>query len=180
MIECGNCKKKRSVSDFAVRSSRKSGRASRCKYCIRPQNNNRQKEYYRENREKILEREREHSLTAEGIYTELKRNIIRRGITVCGREEFVVWYNEATKFCAYCCLPEELLGIVDYMPSNRVKRLTIDRKDNDIGYTKDNMALACAKCNTIKNDILTYGEMIYIGRNFIQEKWTKQLQKKNK
>ena len=34
--------------------------------------------------------------------------------------------------------------------------------DSKKGYTKDNVVSACRRCNTIKNDVVTYAEMIEI------------------
>jgi len=42
------------------------------------------------------------------------------------------------------------------------KRIEVDRKDSSLGYTKDNIAPACHRCNTIKNNVVTYDEMMKI------------------
>lgn len=38
----------------------------------------------------------------------------------------------------------------------------LDRKDSDLGYTFDNVVPCCGDCNKIKNDILTYEEMVFL------------------
>jgi hypothetical protein len=38
-------------------------------------------------------------------------------------------------------------------------RLTIDRKDSTQGYTKNNLCLACLRCNTIKGHCISYDQM---------------------
>lgn len=38
----------------------------------------------------------------------------------------------------------------------------IDRKDSSKGYTKENTVPACRRCNTIKNNVVTYEEMMKI------------------
>lgn len=38
----------------------------------------------------------------------------------------------------------------------------IDRKDSSLGYTKDNIVPACRRCNTIKNNVVSYDEMMKI------------------
>lgn len=38
----------------------------------------------------------------------------------------------------------------------------VDRKDSTKGYTKDNVTPACRRCNTIKNNVVTYDEMMKI------------------
>ena len=50
-------------------------------------------------------------------------------------------------------------------------QLSIDCKDNDLGYTIDNIVLACDRCNFIKSNIFTYEEMCFIGENLIKPKW---------
>jgi hypothetical protein len=39
-------------------------------------------------------------------------------------------------------------------------KIEIDRKDNNLGYTKDNTCSACKRCNTLKNNHLSYEEML--------------------
>src|SRR3990167_11520299 len=39
-----------------------------------------------------------------------------------------------------------------------------DKKDSQLGYTKDNIAPACRRCNTLKNKHITYDEMIQIAQ----------------
>ena len=46
-------------------------------------------------------------------------------------------------------------------------RFSIDRKKNGIGYSLDNIVLACSRCNSIKSDYFTEEEMLKIG-NFIE------------
>lgn len=42
------------------------------------------------------------------------------------------------------------------------ERIEIDRMDNSKGYIKTNVAPACRRCNTIKNNVVTYEEMMTI------------------
>lgn len=48
-----------------------------------------------------------------------------------------------------------------YCNSNRVLS-EIDRKIPSAGYTKNNIAPACRRCNTIKNNVVSYDEMMFI------------------
>lgn len=41
-------------------------------------------------------------------------------------------------------------------------RIEVDRKDSTKGYIKTNIAPACRRCNTIKNNVVTYEEMMTI------------------
>ena len=49
------------------------------------------------------------------------------------------------------------------------ERIEIDRKDSSLGYTVDNTCSACRRCNTIKNDVVSYREMIEIAKML---RWT--------
>lgn len=46
------------------------------------------------------------------------------------------------------------------------KRLTIDRKDPNKGYTEENCALACHKCNQLKGNILNEEEALIVAPIF--------------
>lgn len=65
---------------------------------------------------------------------------------------------------------EEHRGIY-YLKNKGVKRLTIDRKDNKIGYIIDNMVLCCFRCNSTKSDFFTFEEMLKIGKKIIKPKY---------
>jgi hypothetical protein len=39
----------------------------------------------------------------------------------------------------------------------------VDRKDSSVGYTLENVVLACDACNRIKADLFTYDQMLEIG-----------------
>lgn len=41
--------------------------------------------------------------------------------------------------------------------------MTIDRKDNSIGYLKVNCVTACYLCNSTKGDVLTFEQMLCLG-----------------
>ena len=59
----------------------------------------------------------------------------------------------------------------------KIRRLTVDRKDNDKGYSLDNMVLACHRCNSIKGDWFSYDEMKEIAEKYMIpriEKWRRE------
>jgi len=116
---------------------------------------------------------REWRQTPSGIYTTIKsRETFRKNKEVSiNRDDFIEWYNSQPKICGYCDLPEKYGDLMrKYFGAHGV-RLTVDCIDNDKGYVKDNLILACDRCNFIKSNIFTYDEMRFIGQNYIKPKW---------
>lgn len=72
----------------------------------------------------------------------------RKGLPFDMTIEFVKHTIESP--CVYCLKPG---------PSE------LDRKDNLQGYTQKNVAPACRRCNTIKNNVATYEEMMFIAEH---------------
>ena len=48
--------------------------------------------------------------------------------------------------------------------SGRLGKQASDRIDNSKGYERGNLALACLRCNAIKNNYFTKEEMLIIGK----------------
>ena len=63
-------------------------------------------------------------------------------------------------------IDEKDLGIVIKNPRYNM-RLSIDRKDNSLGYEKGNLALACMICNKIKSDFFSEKEMLEIAKKYV-------------
>jgi 5-methylcytosine-specific restriction endonuclease McrA len=42
------------------------------------------------------------------------------------------------------------------------ERIQIDRKNNNLGYTPENTAAACRRCNTVKNNVIEFDELLFI------------------
>lgn len=92
-----------------------------------------------------------------------------------GKDVFLSWYKNQPKKCAYCDLPEELIRKINDTQLNRSHRLTVDCKDNKLGYIKDNLVLSCLRCNFMKNDFLDYEAMRDIGQRHVKPIWGKKL-----
>ena len=160
--ECSKCGEEKPLTDFSKHKHSKDGHAWRCKACASAYS----KEYRK---------------TPEGIYNLIKgRNTFRRKHpnqfllpkpVVITREEFTEWYVNEPKVCHYCGLTEAESKKYITFCSGRFGRLTIDCMDNDKGYVRGNLVLACYKCNITKNDMLTHDEMLYVGQHFIKPKW---------
>lgn len=71
------------------------------------------------------------------------------------------WLYYVTDACHYCygTLPSQGCGV--------------DRKNPKLGYINDNIVACCKRCNTMKNNFLTYEEMKVVG-NAMYEHWLKQ------
>ena len=68
------------------------------------------------------------------------------------------------KKCLYCGITEQEILERAKKYNLRTKKLTIDRKDNKLGYKKGNLAFACDNCNMIKSNLFTSEEMLILGK----------------
>lgn len=94
------------------------------------------------------------------------------------RAEFTDWYENEPKVCVYCEISEEDLGIFPDRYNKTTTRLTVDCKDNELGYIRENLVLACHRCNTVKSDLFSFWEMLEIGQKYIRPIWEKRMQGK--
>ena len=74
-------------------------------------------------------------------------------------EEFVEF--TALGFCHYCDLP---IKWSEYNPHKNGSGYYLDRKDNQLGYTKTNLVVCCSRCNRGKSDQFTYEEWVELGK----------------
>lgn len=131
------------------------------------------REYAIKNADKLKLYRTEYGKRTYNVYYNLKRGAEKRNILILEKKEFIKWHDTQKKICYYCGLKEEELSIVKGI--RKTNRLSIDRKDNSIGYETGNMVLACYTCNNIKNNFLTEQDMIEIGKKYIAPKWREQL-----
>lgn len=103
------------------------------------------------------------------IFKSLKANAKKRGVLFeWTREEWMEWYPTQSRVCVYCEIP---IGRVSGKGSVAPNAISIDRKNNDKGYSVENCVLCCRKCNTIKNKVFSYEEMLEIGQKYMKPKW---------
>ena len=107
-------------------------------------------------------------------YSNISRRSKSNGWECISSKAFVDWYSKQNQSCFYCGIPLEIWELL-YSGSQWKFSLTIDRKDNNVGYVEDNMVLACGNCNVIKNNILTCDEMKEIGEKYLKSKWQNKL-----
>ena len=157
MIEgkrCPRCGETQPLNNFGNSKQTKSGKNGWCLTCCR-------------------EVSKAYRLTPNGVFNQLKgrNNFYKRHMFSISNEEFVNWYEDQPKVCHYCGVPEEHMEYVMSYYGSRWLRFTVDCKDNDAGYINGNLVLACDKCNSVKSNILTYDDMLYVGETFIKPKW---------
>lgn len=157
---CTRCGKIKPLSRFSKHRLTKDGYAYQCKEC-----NEKRAKKWRKTPAGVYS-------TIKGRQTFLNRNNDSRSKPFSiSKEVFIEWYENESKTCHYCDIPEKLLHLVAKKYGSRWKRLTIDCLNNDLGYIVGNLVLSCDKCNITKNNMLTYNEMMYVGQNFIKPKW---------
>jgi hypothetical protein len=83
-------------------------------------------------------------------------------------KEVGITYEDFLEFtkvsqCHYCDFPVQWRahGRADGKGS---RAYNLDRKDNLLGYVKDNLVVCCVRCNRAKMDHFTYDEFIKIGK----------------
>ena len=163
---CTKCKTEKLTSEFGTASPNKDGFNSWCKQCVRDAGKR-----YRQ--------------TLRGIYSSMKGRAIyyiehgkkKQKPFEITMEEFLEWADRQEMMCGYCDLPEEQVWIMNDYFLAKGNRLTVDCMDNPLGYINGNLIWACDKCNSVKNNILNYEQMRYIGQTFIKPIWEAILKK---
>lgn len=113
-------------------------------------------------------------LQREGIANRSKRrpyeflfNILKHNAQVAQRECDIT-YNDFVQFtsttkCHYC--GDTIIWNPRRMrKKNYAAAYHLDRKDNYLGYTKDNRVVCCSLCNSTKTNQFSYEEMCEIGK----------------
>jgi len=59
--------------------------------------------------------------------------------------------------------------------NNRTARLTVDRIDNSLSYSGENIVLSCPRCNMIKSNYFSFEEMREIGQKYVKPRWKNSL-----
>ena len=162
--ECGKCHKIRNISYFYTDKYTKDGYRCCCTVCSKKYDSTPKSVLSKKNYQESMrgkEMKDKYHYSPEGIYAVIKSSARRRNLSCnINREEFILWYNNQEKLCHYCNKTEK--DALNDM-NRKMKRLSIDRKDNSIGYQLDNIVLACYKCNMIKSNDISYEKMLNIG-----------------
>jgi len=167
---CSKCGLEKPLSEFGTASAtKKDGYNSWCKQCVRDST-------------------AKFRVSPSGIYSGLKgrqrfyrkHRPTRAKPFTLKRKEFIEWYETQPKQCHYCGISEDDITKIDDSSLQKTGRLTVDCKDNDIGYTLNNIVLACGRCNFNKGDFFTYDEWMHIAQNYIKPRWKKMLETSTK
>ena len=158
MKACTKCGVEKPISDFSKHRLTNDGHAYQCKEC-----NARRAGYWR--------------TTPSGVYTSIKGrlNYYKKKPMIITKRDFIEWYVNELKICAYCDIPEDKLEVLGDSYNSKAHRLTVDRVENSTGYVMGNMVLACLRCNSIKSDLFTHKEMRQLAQQFIKPKWERRL-----
>lgn len=107
------------------------------------------KSYYKDNKTKIRERQFKKSRTIKSRYLKSINEAFRKKVEFkISLEEYETLINNQ---CYYC---NNELG------SKVVAGIGLDRVNNSIGYTVDNVVSCCKICNRIKNENLSSEETV--------------------
>ena len=160
---CNCCKQTKPIFAFGKCRSYKDGLTVYCSECTRIQR--RQTRQANPEHYKVYQKEyHKHYMgqTPQGYYSRLKNNAKRKNITFeIIIAEFVSWFPQQRLECHYC--GQSLERGNGSMARNS---LNIDRKDNNRGYSLDNIVIACRRCNSMKGDWLTYGQTVEIAQRY--------------
>lgn len=156
---CVKCGETKPISEFHKDTMNRNGHHWDCKACA---NGEARKRYAKGD---SMRRAREkYGKTDMARYTRLKSNAKKRNTEfLLDKLEFLIWLEGQELVCHYCNVSLNTNGA-------RAEQLSIDRKDNTIGYTLENIVLCCQMCNTIKGNIFTEQEMIEVAEKYLKPK----------
>lgn len=148
---CSDKCKSRSISRRWYRNHREE--------CIRQSADNRKTNYERIKDSRLKYRQ---GRRVEFQWTGLSNRAKKKGLSLLSLSDFIRWHSFQSKVCVYCGIDEQAsIALFE-------KRLSVDRKDNKLGYETENMVLACFRCNMIKGCFLTYDQMITLALMFFR------------
>jgi hypothetical protein len=119
-----------------------------------------------------------------GVLGVIKSSAKARGIEFSLESSwFVAWWAEQPESCCYCGIsiqdfvelrkrivsasadefPEAKYKKFFYRAATlKVSRMTIERRDNSLGYSPSNIAKCCSLCNSLKGELFDEEEMLVV------------------
>jgi len=92
------------------------------------------------------------------IYNELRGHKKQDKEVSITFEDFLSLISESS--CHYCGIQLVHEKYSRYWGKTNSRAHQLDRKNNDLGYSKDNLVTCCWECNRLKSDRFTYEEFI--------------------
>lgn len=176
-LKCHVCKETKPRRDFY--DSRLVGRKNHAR-CI-PCEKLRRNKYWSKNQVAILARGRQSFIRSPESrkYSSIKDSAKRRGWPfLITKDEFVRWWRLQEQICSYCGVID--LSIEQQFHINKITHhFTIDRINNALPYTIENITLACWSCNSHKGSIFSHDEWREIAQKYIKPKWMAKLNAAN-
>lgn len=99
------------------------------------------------------------------FFFHLKASAKKRNVEVSiSKTDFVEWWKNQEQQCFYCKRHFNDIRLDTDKLNKKLRRLTIDRTNNKLGYIINNIILCCYRCNSIKSDYFDKDEMLKIGK----------------
>jgi DNA-directed RNA polymerase subunit RPC12/RpoP len=92
------------------------------------------------------------------LYSRVLKSASNRKLPCTLTYESFLKFTDVYK-CHYCGSP---ILWSEYAGKGKSQAYNLDRKDNELGYTEDNVVVSCAICAWIKNRFLTYQDMMLL------------------
>ena len=155
---CCHCHEVKSIDEFGRNRSKKDRHQEYCLPCAKYY-----RSYWRRYPNPDLERRRIILSLPTNRWHQLRYRAIKDKTSfTLDRNQFIAWFNSQEKVCYYCKTPLGLSG------RGNLDGVTIDRKDNAKGYSLDNLALACRRCNIMKGSWLTEEQTLEIANKYFR------------
>lgn len=191
--KCACCGIEKDVSEFHKNSRNKDGLHSYCKQC----NAIKAKKFNAtlKGKENVIKAQKKQFESGyfkygKGAINNMSRSAEHRGVSFNLTEDLLKdWWIANENICFYCGFNITTYRVLrDYVihyegndwEINRFKRffmldinakindMTIDRKDNSIGYEISNIVKSCWICNSLKSDFFTEAEMKVVGKTIVE------------
>lgn len=132
------------------------------------------REYYKKNKERLAPMIRANvsrfQKTPKGHYSVVRWNAKKRGLPFMSQDDFLKWYaSEKAEKCFYCGVSREQAYPIRWS-GKTVRRFSVERLDNTLGYSLGNIVSCCIVCNSTRSNLFSRDDMVSIGA-VIFRKW---------